>query len=476
MNKQRVTSLRTTLTLLAISVTALAVGLSVLLLALSGILQRSTTIITEAMESVLIAEAAEVDLFLHASAESEIARGHFGEGLLRKIDVAGRHVSTPHEAQLHAVVASSARDYLAASEHAGPTEAPHAAAYQALEALSSINLDQAHDARRWVATWQRIAQTVAVAVAVLLILIAGVVIVWVRRRAFQPVFSLADVMQRFARGERDARADEVGPVELKLMSERFNEMADALAAQRQAQTAFLGGVAHDLRTPIGALRYALSAIGEFDPSPGSRRPLEIANRQISLLDRMVADFLDSAKIDAGELELRCEVIDTRSLVTEFVELMRGSSDKHELVVTLPGDRVPVSCDPLRVEQVLSNLVSNAIKYSPRGGKILISLDVTCDHATLRVTDPGIGISDEDQQRLFEPFRRVGLSQGTIPGMGLGLFIVRRIVEAHAGRIEVTSTPGKGSTFSMVLPLATAADAGIRRGQAAQASLDVAGTN
>jgi len=105
-----------------------------------------------------------------------------------------------------------------------------------------------------------------------------------------------------------------------------------------------------------------------------------------------------------------------------------------------------------VEQVLTNLLSNAVKYSPPESRIAISLDRNGDGVVLAVADRGIGIAPEDQRRLFDPFRRTGMSIGAYPGVGLGLFVVRRIVQAHGGHIEIDSAPGRGSTFRVCLPL------------------------
>ena len=451
-------SLRRTLTVVAISVTALALSLAVVLLVLTRSIQHSSSLMTSALESVVLAEEAEIELLLHASASEALVRRHLEEGLRRKLEAAQQHVSTPQEAQLHAEAVRRVEAYIDARPRDASTTAAHAAAYQAMEALVSVNLAQASDAKRSVERWNRIGDVAAIAIAGSLVLLVGGALLWIRRRAFQPVFALADVMHRFGRGEREVRAEGRGPTELAVMSERFNEMADALAAQRQAQIAFLGGVAHDLRGPLGALKLSLAAVGETDPGPAARRPLEIANRQISRMERMVADFLDSAKIDAGQLELRLQVLDARTIVTDVAEQLRGTSDKHELVVTTPAHRIPVRGDLVRLEQVLVNLLSNAIKYSPDGGTIQLSVERVHDVAIIRVADPGIGISAADQQRLFEPFRRVGFSQGTIPGVGLGLFVVRRIVEAHGGQLEVKSALGAGATFSVSLPLvATAAE-------------------
>jgi signal transduction histidine kinase len=262
-------------------------------------------------------------------------------------------------------------------------------------------------------------------------------------------------MRRFGGGDLDARAEVRGPRELREMSARFNEMAQALADQRKSQLAFLGGVAHDMRNPLHVLKLALATVPPGRPLPSEprlRTLFERLSRHIGRLERMSNDFVDMAKIESGKLELRLEDQDARALVQEVVELFEGTAPEHELRVILPGEAVPVRCDPLRLEQVLTNLVSNAIKYSPGGGRIELGVERVDGEAVIRVTDHGVGIAASDQSRLFEPFRRAGLSQGTVPGAGLGLAVVRRIVDAHGGHIDVDSQPGRGSTFSVHLPV------------------------
>ena len=144
--------------------------------------------------------------------------------------------------------------------------------------------------------------------------------------------------------------------------------------------------------------------------------------------------------------------DARQLVRNVVELFESSSSKHDVSLRIPETALRLRCDPLRIEQVVTNLVSNAIKYSPHGGTIDVSLRTVGQEAVIEVCDHGIGISLVDQRRLFEPFQRLDLSREAIPGVGLGLFIVRRIVEVHGGRIEVESTVDKGSTFRVSLSL------------------------
>jgi signal transduction histidine kinase len=231
-------------------------------------------------------------------------------------------------------------------------------------------------------------------------------------------------------------------------------MASALAAQRQAQMAFLGAVAHDLRNPLSALQLSVAVLRVGDPASSPalvRQTVERIERQLTRMERMLGDFLDIARIEAGQLELRVEEHDAGMLVAEVAELFQATSRDHHVEVRLPAHPVPIHCDHLRIEQVITNLISNAIKYSPTGSPIEVGLVPRTDEIELRVTDHGVGISAEDRAHLFEPFRRLRVSAQGVPGMGLGLYAVHKIVEAHGGRITVESAPGAGSTFRVWLP-------------------------
>jgi signal transduction histidine kinase len=299
------------------------------------------------------------------------------------------------------------------------------------------------------------------AAVALVLLLSGSLLWWMHKHAFQPVMDLARVMDRFARGEHDARAEERGPAELREMVERFNQMASALAAQRQAQVAFLAGVAHDLRNPLSALSMSVSLIepnAPLPPEPRIRRTIELVRRQLKKLERMVSDFMDMTKVEAGQLELQFEPHDLRQLARDVVSLFEATEPEQRIELTLPDEPLHIECDALRIEQVMSNLISNALKYSPSARKIEVTLAQQGDEACFSVRDYGIGISEEDQARLFEPFQRAGLSKDTIPGAGLGLYVVQRLVQAHAGRIEVESAPGEGARFTVRLPLEAGAAA------------------
>lgn len=263
-------------------------------------------------------------------------------------------------------------------------------------------------------------------------------------------------MQRFGRGDGAARAPERGSRELRELCARFNDMASAIAAQRQAQIAFLGGVAHDLRNPLSALQLSVELLGpdqELPPEATLRQTVARIERQIVRMERMLGDFLDVAKIEAGQLDLRLAAHDACTLVKEVADLFEGTSrERHRIEVRAPDTALPIWCDPMRIEQVIANLISNAIKYSPPESVVELAVDARGREIELRVTDHGIGIAMEDHARVFEPFRRVGLSKETVPGVGLGLFVVRKIVEAHGGRIAIESAPGQGATFRVFLPM------------------------
>jgi signal transduction histidine kinase len=146
-----------------------------------------------------------------------------------------------------------------------------------------------------------------------------------------------------------------------------------------------------------------------------------------------------------------EVQDLRGVVRDAVALHEGMSPAHELVLHLPEAPVPVRCDATRISQVLNKLLSNAIKYSPEGGQVRVDLTATPEAAWIAVKDQGVGIPATEQESIFEPFRRSAATRDTIPGVGLGLAVSRRIIEAHGGLIEVESTQGAGATFRFCLP-------------------------
>lgn len=292
-----------------------------------------------------------------------------------------------------------------------------------------------------------VASPTTLLIVTLVLLVFGVQ--WI---VLNPIMQLEDSMQRFRVGEMKARAQEGGAVELQDLSSTFNEMADTITRQHEAQLAFLAGVAHDLRGPISVLSTAAHVL-EDDPSQMSHDRLRMVNRQIERLTRMVEDLLDATRIEAGQLELQLENVDLRVPARAMLEHSAATSTSHELFMKAPDRPVIVRADSFRIEQVVGNLLNNAIKYSPAGGPVELSISTDETEAELAVSDRGIGISTDEIPDIFLPFRRNKISREIAPGVGLGLSIVSRIVRAHGGRVEVESKPGVGSTFRVRLPLA-----------------------
>jgi signal transduction histidine kinase/CheY-like chemotaxis protein len=218
---------------------------------------------------------------------------------------------------------------------------------------------------------------------------------------------------------------------------------------------FLALLGHELRNPLAAIEMAGQLL-ERNNAPD--RPLGILRRQTRQLARLVDDLLDVARVTSGKVTLRLAPIDLRLLAQRCVESQAEAARvEHGVDLAWAADAAPVFTvgDAVRLEQVLANLVSNAVKYTPRGGHVRVSVAREHGRAVLRVVDDGIGIAAEDLARVFEPFVQVsGALDRARGGMGLGLTLVRSLVEGHAGTVEARSAgPGKGSEFVVRLAAA-----------------------
>jgi signal transduction histidine kinase len=406
---------------------------------------------------MLHAQEAEVDLLLSDRTSSGLLRRDIQERLAARLSDARGLAVTVEERRIVTEAQSRVAAYIAKSRDSGITaqelEAYQEAAYGALEALVQASVASAREAHRVASSLDQRANYIGLGAGTLLLVMAAWLLIWLERRAFAPILELMNALERFGKGDNQARAPESGPAELRKIAWRFNEMASALAVRRQAQIAFLGGVAHDLRNPLSVLKMSVALMPPnkpLPPEPRIRNIVEKVDRQITRLDRMAGDFLGIAKIEAGELELKIDAHDARDLIRAVVHLFEGTFPEPRLVLTLPSEPIEVHCDQLRIEQVLTNLISNALKYSPRGSPVEVAVEASGERVTFRVADRGIGIPESEQALVFEPFRRSGLWKETVPGIGLGLFVVRNIVEAHGGSIQLQSAPGVGSTFSVNL--------------------------
>ena len=241
------------------------------------------------------------------------------------------------------------------------------------------------------------------------------------------------------------------------------ERRSGLVAQSQLQefkTDFYSMITHDLRNPAGSIQIALQIIMMQDMTnldEGQRELLSIAYAASQQISSLINDYLDFAKIDAGYLRIEPGNCELCALVNNATHLagLQAKARQQTLTVQLPPAPVEAWADAERLKQVFENLISNAIKYTPEGGEVAVSLTQTDGEALFHVVDTGLGISPEQMKELFAKYHR-GTSKTvrTILGTGLGLFIVKEIVEAHGGSVAVASAgvPGQGSTFTVRIPL------------------------
>lgn len=319
-----------------------------------------------------------------------------------------------------------------------------------LQQLGDLNDSEVRRAERRAEQVNNLSNVVGLVAGVVLGLGLLTILLGVRWYILRPLYSLHATMKRVRSGEPEARMRDRGVREVAELADGFNELAEALERQRDNQLTFLAGVAHDLRNPLSALKVGLETLDVDQPEPRRRRTRERLERQIDRLTRMVGDLVDVARIEAGQLEVRSELFDVRRVVKQMVELYAPTS-RCRISTTFSSEPAMVEGDPVRIEQVVGNLLSNAIKFSPDGGPITIEVGTEQQEIVLSVSDRGVGISAEDLDTIFLPFRRTKL--GGAPGTGLGLDVVRRIITAHGGRIDVESQPGSGSTFRVTLPRA-----------------------
>jgi signal transduction histidine kinase len=234
------------------------------------------------------------------------------------------------------------------------------------------------------------------------------------------------------------------------------ENARLFAAQQEAlqvKDQFLSIVSHELRTPLTTIKgYAQMLQRKLAHNPDDQRFANNIDAQVGRLSRLVDDLLDVTRFSRGQFELTLERTDIRSALEDVITRFRVVASKHTFRLELDGGSFEGDWDRDRLEQVMNNLVGNAVKYSPSGGEIVISTRHEQDQVVIAVRDYGVGIPEADQKHLFDRFFRGSAENTDIKGLGLGLYVSQRIVEAHGGTIGATSVPGEGSEFFFTLPL------------------------
>jgi signal transduction histidine kinase len=222
----------------------------------------------------------------------------------------------------------------------------------------------------------------------------------------------------------------------------------------QRKDAFISMASHELRNPLTALKMQATLLHRQLARQGLQASAPALSRmetQINTITRLVEELLDVSKIQTGKLEYRQETVDLDALLWEIAETMQQAHPSHRILVR-GAVRVSLIGDRDRLGQVFTNLLGNAIKYSPDAESVEMELSASPETVTIRVRDHGLGIQQEQRDKIFERFyRATGPNPRAIPGLGMGLYIVAEIVKSHGGTITVDSTVGKGSTFTVTFP-------------------------
>jgi signal transduction histidine kinase len=303
-----------------------------------------------------------------------------------------------------------------------------------------------------------------------MVLFAAVLAVGFSLRAAVPLARRVEQLRlgtaRLAKGDLGAKVKVKGHDELAALAEDFNRMAAALEQakmhEREADEArrdLVAAVSHDLRTPLASARALIEAVadGIVDDPATRARYLASANSELAKLGRLVDDLFELARIDAGVLRLELEETSLRDLVSDTLSSFGPEAERRgvKLVGEIASDVDPVLANPSKLQRVLYNLVSNALRHTPADGTVFLRAEPEEDVVRVEVSDTGEGIATEDLPRVFERSFRGERSRNSLEtrddsGAGLGLAIARGLVEAHGGKIDVASRLGEGSRFSFTL--------------------------
>jgi two-component system sensor histidine kinase BaeS len=287
----------------------------------------------------------------------------------------------------------------------------------------------------------------AAGLAALLALITALVIA---RRITGPVGRIIAVTRAMSRGERSARVGPVqAPGELRELATAFDGMADTLDRQEQLRRDLVADVAHELRTPIAILQAGHEALldGVAEPSP---QQLASLRDEVLRLGRMVADLQELAAADAAAIQLTLRECDLSEIAADAVDSLAGRFDSAGIAVERRLEPAAVRADRRWLHQIITNLLTNALKFTPAGGTVTIQVGPAQPGAVLTVSDTGIGIPADELPHIFDRFWR-GRQAAPRSGSGIGLAIAAELARAHGGELAARSQPGRGTTMTLTIP-------------------------
>ncbi len=441
----------------------------------AGELRQATMKTVHAMRASRTVQALQVDLFAYhrlrnlffvsADESYKSAADEKRSELERDAAAVMMSFTDPDYRQVVAATVDGLTDYLDASSRMDANEQPFEEIFRSenlaletilisLDELDRSLAEEAEEARLSAANWERRGYLLAAMLFALALLGSTLVFVLVRQGVYLPLLRLREGIRCIQPGQKVTALPVAGVREVQVVAASINQLAEELHAQRHQQLEFLSAVAHDLRTPLTSIKGFTQLLARSHPLPDEEKlysTFELLDRQSNRIHRMVDDLLEATRVEGGHFKVSFAPCDIVAVVEEVASMMR-TGESREIEVRSTHDKIESCCDGSRLQQVLSNLVSNALKYSSADQPVVIDIRKENGHVAIAVTDRGIGIAPEDIQGIFEPFRRTVLTRHEYPGVGLGLSVSKRLVEAHQGRIDVESEPGQGSTFRIWLPL------------------------
>ncbi len=292
--------------------------------------------------------------------------------------------------------------------------------------------------------------------AMVALVVAVVVSVFTARRITNPIRTMMSASQNIAAGHFEQRVEVPSQDELGNLAKSFNQMAAELEQTEKRRLALIGDVAHELRTPLSNIRGIMEALmdGVLPAEPNSYASVQ---REVIRLQRLVQDLQELSQVEAGETYLDLSTVSPVALVNMVCERLRLQFEDKEvvLVVDVPENMPLVRADPARANQILLNLLGNALQYTEAGGQVTIRVQRQDSDVMFTISDTGIGVSPADVSRLFERFYRVDKSRSRATGgSGIGLTIAKHLVERQGGRIWMTSEGvAQGSVFAFTLSVA-----------------------
>lgn len=296
-----------------------------------------------------------------------------------------------------------------------------------------------------------------IALAIVIGLVVAVVVaVLAARRLTRPMRQVAEAAEALTAGDRDVRLEPEGPVEVAEIAQSLNRLSQALAVSEGRQREFLLSVSHELRTPLTAVRgYAEALADGVVGGADVKRTGEVMAKESDRLERLVADLLDLSRLGAADLRVDAKTVDLRVVMTEAAAVWRDRCEREGVSFDLevPDASITVRTDEVRVRQIIDNLAENALRVTPSGQPIVLSLSAAVGEAVIEVRDGGPGLTDDDVLAAFEPAVLYTRYAGIRPvGSGVGLALVGRLAGRLGGRAEAGHAIEGGARFTVRLPL------------------------